>query len=56
MKLSAPKKITWIIALGLGIIALLLKYDIVKGYNTYAFWVALIAAALMLIATYVKGL
>jgi len=56
MKLSAPKQITWFIALALAVIALLGQTSIVAAISPYSFWLALIAAALLLLATIVKGL
>jgi len=56
MKLSAPKQITWFVALALAVIALLGQTSIVAALSPYSFWLALIAAALMLLATIVKGL
>jgi hypothetical protein len=56
MKLSAPKKITWFVSLALGVIALLIQLDILKGFSTYGIWLALVSAAILLIATTVKGL
>lgn len=56
MKLSAPKQITWFVALALAVLALLGQTSVVAALSPYAFWLALIAAALMLLATIVKGL
>jgi hypothetical protein len=56
IKLSAPKQITWFIALALAVLALLGQTGTIAALTTYAFWLALIAAALMLLATIVKGL
>ena len=56
MKLSAPQKVTWFIALALAILALLGQMGVVAQLGTYAFWFALVAAALLLLATLVKGL
>ena len=56
MKLSAPKQITWFIALALAVLALLGQTGTIAVLSKYSFWLALIAAALMLIATIVKGL
>ena len=56
MKLSAPKQITWFVAIALAVIALLGQTSIVAALSPYSFWFALIAAALMLLATIVKGL
>ena len=56
MKLSPPKQITWFVAFALAIIALLGFTNTIAAVSPYAFWLALISAALMLIATLVKGL
>jgi len=56
MKLSPPKQATWFVALALAVLALLGHESIIAGLNPYAFWLALVAAALLLIATIVKGL
>jgi len=56
MKLSPPKNITWFVALALAVLALLGKLGVIAALSTYAFWLALVAAALMLLATFVKGL
>ncbi len=56
MKLSAPKVITWWVALVLavlGVLAALVKIPVLSGF---AFWLVVIAAALLLIATAVEGL
>ena len=56
MKLSPPKMITWFIALVLAILGLLGFTGTIAPLSEYAFWLALIAAALMLLATVIKGL
>jgi hypothetical protein len=56
MKLSPPKQVTWFIALALAILALLGETGVVSQIGQYSFWLALIAAALLLLATIVKGL
>ena len=56
MKLSPPKQITWFVALILAVIALLGQAAIIAALAPYAFWFALIAAALLLLATIVKNL
>lgn len=53
MKLSAPKQITWFVALALAVLALLGQTSVVAALSPYSFWLALIAAALMLLATMV---
>jgi lysylphosphatidylglycerol synthetase-like protein (DUF2156 family) len=56
MKLSPPKQVTWFVALALAVLALLGHTNTLAAATPYAFWLALIAAALLLIATIVKGL
>jgi L-asparagine transporter-like permease len=56
MKLSPPKQVTWYVALVLAVLALLGQIGTVAALGTYSFWLALIAAALLLLATIVKGL
>jgi hypothetical protein len=57
MKLSPPKMVTWVIALILLVLALLGHLTTTVSILTqYDFWLAAVAAALLLIATVVKGL
>jgi hypothetical protein len=56
MKPSAPKQITWFVALALAVLALLGQTGTIAALTPYAFWLALIAAALLLLATIVRGL
>lgn len=56
MKLSSPKQVTWIVALVLALLALVGQVGNVAVLTQYAFWLALAAAALLLLATLVDGL
>jgi hypothetical protein len=56
MRLNAPKQITWFIALALAVLALLGQTSVVAALSPYSFWLALIAAALLLLATMLKDL
>jgi hypothetical protein len=56
VKLSAPKQITWIIALVLGIIGFLGYLVTIPVITGLAFWFVLVALALMLVATLIEGL
>jgi hypothetical protein len=56
MKLSPPKQVTWFVALALAVLALLGQTGVIAALAPYSFWLALIAAALLLLATIVKGL
>lgn len=56
MKLSPPKQATWYVALALVVLALLGQTRVIAALTPYSFWLALIAAALLLLATIVKDL
>lgn len=56
MTLSAPKKITWLIALVLGVLGLLGSYGIVTALAGYSFWLVTIAWAILILATLLKDL
>ena len=57
MKLSAPKQITWIIALILGIVGILATLVTLPVITpTIGFWLLAAAWALLLIATITHGL
>lgn len=56
MRLNAPKQITWIIALILGIVGLVAELVTIPVLSNIAFWIVLVALALMLLATYIEGL
>jgi L-asparagine transporter-like permease len=56
MRLSPPKNITWFVALALAVLALLANLGVIAALAKYDFWLALVAAALLLLATLIKGL
>ena len=56
IKLSPPQQVTWFIALVLAVLALLGQTGVIAALSPYSFWLALIAAALLLLATITKGL
>ncbi len=57
MKLSAPKQITWIIALILGVAGILVHLVNISGINPeIGFWLVVAGWALLLIATVTRGL
>ena len=55
MKLSAPKQITWIIAVILGVLGLLGSFDML-GMGAFAFWLVFLGFALLAVATLIEGL
>jgi hypothetical protein len=56
MRLTAPKQITWIIAVILGVVGIVGELATGLGIQDAAFWIVLVGLALMLLATYIKGL
>ena len=56
MKLTPPKNVTWIVALILAILALLGHLGTIAALAKYDFWLALVAAALLLLASLFRGL
>lgn len=56
MVYRAPKKVTWIVALVLGAIALIASLVTIPFFTEAAPWIAIIGLALMLVATVVEGL
>lgn len=55
MKLSAPKKNTFWIALVIAIIAVVASFVSIPVLTINAFWVLLIAFVLLLLGTFIKG-
>lgn len=55
MKLNAPKQITWIIALVLGVVGLVGYLVTIPVLSVAAFWIVLAALVLMLLATLIEG-
>jgi len=56
MKLSAPKQLTWLISLVLGIIGLIAQLVTIPVLSGLAFWIVLVALVLLLVATFIPGL
>ena len=57
MKLSAPRQITWIIALILGIVGILAQLTSLPVITaTIGFWLLVVAWVLLLIAAVTRGL
>lgn len=54
MNLNAPKKISWLVALVLGVIGII--FMLIPAVSGLAFWVVLVGLVLMLLATYLEGL
>ena len=54
MKLSAPKNITWWLAVILGALGLLGQIGVLSFVAAYAFWLVLVGLALLVLATCLK--
>jgi len=56
VKLSAPQKVTWWIALLVGVAGILAHLVTIPVLSGIAFWLVAAAFALLVLATYLKGL
>ena len=56
MKLNAPTKIVWIIALILGLLGIIAALVTVPILSGISFWLVVIAWLLLILSTYLKGL
>jgi hypothetical protein len=56
MKLSAPKQISWLIAVVLGVLGLIGALFTIPFLTNFAFWFVFVALVLMLLATFFDGL
>jgi hypothetical protein len=56
MNLSAPKQITWVIALIIGVVGILAQLVSSLGLSGIAFWVVVLAWLVLLLATLIEGL
>lgn len=56
MKLSAPRQITWWIALVLAVVGLIASLVTIPVLSGLAFWIVFVAAALLLVASFIPGL
>ncbi|MBN1318797.1 MAG: hypothetical protein JXA42_25175 [Anaerolineales bacterium] len=56
MKLNAPKKNTLWIALALVVIGIIAQFIAIPVLSTFAFWLVVVSAVLLLVATYIPNL
>ncbi len=56
MKLSAPKVITWLIAVVLGVLGLVGNLAMTAPLSTYSFWLVLAGFVLLALATLLRDL
>ncbi|MEN8242156.1 MAG: hypothetical protein ABFS17_09570 [Chloroflexota bacterium] len=55
MRLNAPKKITWWIAVILGVLGVVANFVAIPFVSGFAFWFVTVAFVLLALATYLKG-
>lgn len=55
VKLSAPKVITWVIAVVVGVVGIVARLVTIQVLSGYAFWLVAAAFVLLAIATLFKG-
>ena len=56
MNLSAPKKVTWWVALIVGVVGILANFVTIPFISDYAFWFVVVGFVLLVLATYLKDL
>lgn len=57
MKLSAPKNITWFVAVALGLVGLLGSFaPTLPVIGSFSFWLVFLGFAILAVATFVDGL
>ncbi|MGD9047314.1 MAG: hypothetical protein PVF77_04630 [Anaerolineae bacterium] len=56
MQLSAPKQITWWVALALVVIGIIAQLVTIPVLSGLAFWIVVVAAVLLLVASFIPGL
>ncbi|MBN1350814.1 hypothetical protein JXJ21_15455 [candidate division KSB1 bacterium] len=55
MRLNAPKKVVWIIAVILGIVGVVAELAKIAAIEPYAFWLVLVGLVLLTLSTWLKG-
>ncbi len=55
MKLNAPKKVTWWVAVVLGVLGIIASFVSIPFVSGFAFWFVAVAFILLALATYLKG-
>ena len=56
MKLNAPKKITWLISLIVGVLGVVAYLVTIPVLSVYAFWIVVVGFVLLILGTFLKGL
>ena len=56
MNLSAPKNVTWIIAVVIGLLGFISNFVAIPVICGFGFWMLFIGFALLAVATFIEGL
>jgi hypothetical protein len=56
MRLNAPKQITWVIAVVLGVVGILSYFVTIPGLSPSAFWLVAVGFVILALGTFVEGL
>lgn len=56
MKLSAPKNVTFWVAVVIALIGLLASFGVVPGFGAYAFWLVVVGFVVLALGNLMKGL
>jgi hypothetical protein len=56
MNLSAPKNVTWIVAVVLGLLGFIGNFVALPVIGGFSFWLLFIGFAILVVATFVEGL
>ena len=56
MKLSAPKMVTWIVAVALGVLGVLGRYVNIPLVTKYDFWLVVLGLIVLVLGTLIKEL
>lgn len=55
MKLNAPKKTTWLVAIVVGAVGIIANFVAIPVLSGFAFWLVVAAFVILALATYLKG-
>lgn len=56
MKLSAPKNVTFWIAVVIALVGLIAFFGVIPGFGAYSFWLVLVGFVLLALANLMEGL
>ena len=56
MRLSAPKKVVWLIAVILGVLGLIGHFVVLPVVTPYSFWLVAVGFIILVLATLLEGL